>query len=397
MLKRLLFFLFLTVLAVSVLAVPALAQEQKTLYLFWSKSCPHCAKEKIFLEKMEDKYPQLEVKDFEISGSQENRDLFKKVGEKFGSPGYVPFTVVGEDHFVGFLDEATTGEEIEEAIVCHLADGCQDVVAPLLGEGAIIQPEPSRPKGIPESVSLPIIGELKTRDLSLPVLTLVIALLDGFNPCAMWTLLFLISLLLGMQDRKRMWILGVSFIAASGAVYFLFLSAWLNLFLFLGLVLWVRIIVGVFALAAGGYHLRDFWKNKEGGCATADDKKRQKTFEKLKKITQDKNIWLALGGIVLLAVAVNMVELVCSAGLPAVYTQILSLSDLPRWQYYLYLLLYMLVFMADDLLVFVVAMTTLKAVGIESKYARWSRLIGGILMVLIGVLLLVKPEWLTFG
>lgn len=191
--------------------------------------------------------------------------------------------------------------------------------------------------------------------------------------------------------------MGGAFILASGLVYLLFLGAWLNLFLFLGLVLWVRILVGVFALGAGAYHLRDFFKNRDGGCETAADEKRQKVFERLKKATQGRNLWLALGGIMALAVAVNLVELVCSAGLPAIYTQILALSELPRWQYYLYLVLYILIFMADDLLVFFIAMTTLRAVGIESKYARWSRLLGGTLMLLIGVLLLFKPEWLSFS
>ena len=92
-----------------------------------------------------------------------------------------------------------------------------------------------------------------------------------------------------------------------------------------------------------------------------------------------------------------MVELVCSAGLPAIYTQILSLSNLPTWQYYFYLGLYILIFMLDDLFVFFTAMFTLKAVGVESKYARYSHLIGGVLMLVIGLLLLFKPEWLMFG
>ena len=102
-------------------------------------------------------------------------------------------------------------------------------------------------------------------------------------------------------------------------------------------------------------------------------------------------------GIILLAFAVNLVELVCSAGLPAIYTQVLSLTPMPKWQYYLYLLFYILIFMLDDLIVFVIAMVGLKAVGIESKYARMSRLVGGIVILLIGLLMLIKPELLAFG
>jgi len=212
----------------------------------------------------------------------------------------------------------------------------------------------------------------------------------------MWTLLFLISLLLGMQDRRRMWILGSSFIITSALVYFLFLSAWLNLFLFLGVVTWVRWIIALVALGSGTYYLYDYCRN-QSGCSVMGDEKRQAVFNKLKEITQKKQFFLALGGIILLAIAVNLVELVCSAGLPAVYTQVLSLSNLASWQYYLYLALYILVFMLDDLFIFFTAMLTLKAVGIESKYSRLSHLIGGILMVIIGTLLLFKPSWLMFG
>ena len=232
--------------------------------------------------------------------------------------------------------------------------------------------------------------------LSLPVLTFVVALLDGFNPCAMWTLLFLISLLLGMNDRKRMWLLGTTFIAASALVYFLFLAAWLNLFLFLGFIVWVRLVVGLVALVTGGYFLRDYVVNKTGQCQVIGNR-RQKTMEKIRKIIKKKLLLLSLLGIIILAFAVNLVELICSAGLPAIYTQILSLAQLPKWQYYLYLIFYILIFMLDDLIIFFIAMITLQAVGIQSKYSRLSHLIGGILMLIIGCLLLFKPEWLMFG
>ena len=167
--------------------------------------------------------------------------------------------------------------------------------------------------------------------------------------------------------------------------------------MFLGFIIWIRILIGLFALGAGGYYLRDYWINKTAACKVTGDDRKQKVFEKLREITQKPQFFLALGGIILLAIAVNMIELICSAGLPAIYTQILSLSNLPRWQYYLYLVFYILIFMLDDLIVFFTAMITLKATGIQTKYSRYSHLIGGILMLIIGLLLLLKPEWLMFG
>lgn len=377
---------------------PVIAQtnDRIPLYFFWSKGCSHCAKEKVFLEKLGQKYPQLIIKDFEISSSQENIRLLQKAGKKFKADvSGVPFTAVGENYVIGFLDEQTSGRQIEEAVICAIENKCPDIIASLIDS-----PEAQKSKSekfMPENLNLPILGELKTKNISLPALTIIFGLIDGFNPCAMWVLLFLISLLLGMKNRKRMWTLGTVFIIASGFVYFVFMAAWLNFLLLLGFVIWIRIIIGLVALGAGGYSLRDWYVNKNAACKVSKNQNRKKVFENLKKITHRKELLFALIGIVILAFAVNLVELVCSAGLPAVYTQILSLSSLTVFQYYLYLLLYIFFFMIDDLFVFFAAMTTLKMVGIETKYARFSRLAGGIVMLIIGILLIFKPEWLMFG
>lgn len=377
---------------------------QVNIYFFWGDGCPHCAKEKPFLEKLEQKYPQVKVYDFEVWYNSDNRKLLVEVGKKLkANVSGVPFTVVGEKYFIGWYDEKSTGAAIENAVQCVLRDGCRDVV------GELIAPKPQErnqeeececekeESPIPSKIKVPLFGEIETKNLSLPLLTVILGGLDGFNPCAMWTLLFLISLLLGMKDRKRMWILGSAFIIASAAVYFLFMAAWLNLLLFIGFIVWVRVIIGLVALGGGIYNLREFFVNKQSGCKVTGDEKRQKVFEKLKAITQKQQFWLALGGIIILAAAVNLVELICSAGLPVVFTQILALSGLAKWQYYLYMLLYIFVFMLDDLFVFLAAMITLQMTGITTKYTRLSHLIGGILMVIIGILLIFRPEWLMFG
>jgi glutaredoxin len=375
---------------------PVLAADV-TLHFFWSHGCPHCAKEKVYLNTLKEKYSQLTVKEYEITSDISNVQLMEKIGKELHvDVSGVPFTVIGEQQFIGYLNDETTGKKIEEAVRCAVENGCEDVVLDVSGIKDTDNP-PQQVKNIPETLSVPIFGTLEIKHLSLPLLTLIFAFIDGFNPCAMWTLLFLISLLLGMKDRKRMWILGVAFIFSSALTYFLFLSAWLNFFLFLGVVVWVRMIIALVALGAGGYNIRDYFVNKKGGCTVMGDKKRQKIFEKIRDVTQKRQFLLALGGIIVLAIAVNMVELICSAGLPAIYTKILSLSNLPTWQYYSYLFFYTFIFMLDDLFIFFTAMITLQAVGIQSKYSRFSHLIGGMVMLLIGILLLFKPEWLMFG
>ncbi len=364
-------FILILIFFFAIFISPTFAQNKPVEVLFfWSQTCPHCHQEKAFLKSLQEKYPYVTIKDYEISDPQ-NALFFEKTSKKLNADtSGVPFTVIGDQYIVGFSSDQTTGKQIEQLI---------------LGKN----PSDS-------TIRLPIFGQIDPKKLSLPLFTFVIALLDGFNPCAMWTLVFLISLLLGLKDRKRMWILGVTFIAASALVYFLFLSAWLNLFLFIGFIRWVRIVIGLIALSSGLYYLYDFQTNKDASCKVTGTKKRQKIFQKLKTITQKQQLFIALGGIILLAFAVNLVELVCSAGLPAIYTQILAQNQLPSWQYYGYLLFYILIFMLDDLFVFFIAMTTLKATGIQSKYSRYSHLIGGILMFIIGILMIFKPQLLTF-
>ena len=372
------------------------------VYFFWGEGRPHCAKEKVFLDKLERDYEEVRVYEFEITRNQANVMLLQEMARDLDvEVAGVPFTVVGRDYWIGYQSEATTGKEIEAAVIGLIEEeggaiGSEEGEADKgADEGTGVTIERMKRDGA--SIEVPILGEVEIEGLSLPVLTVVMAVLDGFNPCAMWTLLFLISLLLGMENRRRMWILGVTFVATSAGVYFLFLSAWLNLFLFVGMVGWIRGLIGLVAVGAGGYYLWDFCVNREGGGRVTGDEKRQKAFEKLKGIVLRQRFWMALTGIVLLAVAVNMVELVCSAGVAAVYTPVLGMSGLARWQFYMYLVFYVLIFMLDDLFVFFTAMITLRVVGIESKYARYSHLIGGALMLVLGVLLWFKPEVLMLG
>ena len=393
----LLIFLLLSITFSSFAYAEEIETEEVNIYFFWAHGCPHCQAEKDFLKTMEQKYPNVDIHSLEVTSNKENADLLKKAGKELNADiSGVPFTVVGEQYFTGWYNEETTGKSIERAISCVLENHCQDVIGKLT-TSISETPHTNSGKVIPEKLDLPIIGEIETKNLSLPVLTIIIAALDGFNPCAMWVLLFLISLLLGMQNKKRMWIFGSIFIAASAFVYFLFMSAWLNLFLFLGVVFWIRIVIGLVALFAGGYNLREYFTNPAGTCKITGTEKRQRVFEKLKKIVQEKHIFLALLGLIVLAFAVNLVELICSAGLPAVYTQILTLTNLPSWQHYSYLGLYIFIFMLDDLFVFFVAMITLQATGVTDKYSRISHIVGGIIMLIIGILLIFKPELLMFG
>jgi glutaredoxin len=396
--------------------------DKLNIYFFYGDGCPHCAKEEVFLEELEKDYPEININSFETWYNKENASLLKDIADKLDLQiSGVPVLIIGEEAIIGYHTDETTGHKIVSKIEQALAEGCEDPVKSVIknteAEGRCEHScdlsatcehdcgceadlaEANTPKQASNELKfhLPFVGELDAKAFSLPVLTFLIAATDGFNPCAMWVLLFLISLLINMENKKRMWILGSAFIIASGVVYFLFLSAWLNLFLFLGFVVWVRLLIGLVAIASGEWHLMDAYKNRDGGCHVIKSEKRKRVFGRIRELVAKKNFLVALIGIIILAVAVNLVELVCSAGLPAVYTNVLSLTEMPAWKYYAYLLFYILVFMLDDLLVFFIAMTTLKMKGISSKYTVWAQWVGGVVMFILGLLLIFKPEWIMFG
>lgn len=376
------------------------------LYLFWGDGCPHCTKQEVFLKSIESKYPDLRMQKFEVWKHPANARLMGEVAQSLkASVSGVPLTIIGDQYFTGF-DESYTAPRIEARIQECLTTTCPNTVASIVPAVPVLEPVPAESETAKEedqtkisgTIDGGIFGEIDMAKFSLPVLTIVIGALDGFNPCAMWVLVFLISLLIGMENRRRMWILGLSFIVTSAAVYFLFMVAWLNIFLFMGMLSWVKVLIGLVALAGAWYSLRDFYKNKDAACEVGDMEKKKKTMDKLKGYVASQNFWLALFGIMALAFMVNLVELLCSAGFPAVYTQVLAMNDMAGWQYYSYILLYVFFFMLDDLAVFFIAMFTLRATGLTTKYTRASRLIGGVLMLIIGLLMIFKPELLmSFG
>ncbi|MFA6645471.1 MAG: hypothetical protein WCS76_03805, partial [Bacilli bacterium] len=249
-------------------------------------------------------------------------------------------------------------------------------------------------------VELPFLGVIDPQAISLGLVSVVLGFVDGFNPCAMWVLLFLISLLLPNHDRKRIIILGGVFILTSALFYFALMMAWVNTAVFIATNLAFRIIVGVFALAAGGYNLYQFIKNvreKDVGCEVTDEKRRKKLMERVRNIITQNKLILALAGVISLALIVNFIELACSAGVPLVFAYILALNGLSGWAGVGYVLLYIFFFVLDDIIVFFIVMFTLKLKVVSNKIAFYNHLIGGILMLVIGILMIFFPAILQFN
>jgi len=357
------------------------AQNKVEVDFFYSAICPHCAEEKEFLKELEEKYPQIEIRQYEVLYSKDNQELLGVFYENYqvseGEWGLVPITFTPDKYFIGFNQQIAN--EIESCL-----EKC-------LGEE----------KPVIQGVKIPFLNKtIDISKMSLPVLTITLGVLDGLNPCAMWVLLFLIALLVNTRSRKRMWLVGGVFIIASGIIYYLILTAWLNLFLAISYVNLTRMIIGVFAMGVGIWQMKNFITYHPGVCKvlgiSSRIEEKMKLKERAEKIATSPLTWVTIGGLLFLAFGVNLVEFFCSAGLPAIYTRILTLNQISTLNHYLYLLLYTFVFMLDDLIIFSLAVITLSRVGFTEKYNYWTTLIGGLLILILGLLLIFKPELLMF-
>lgn len=393
---------YLVLLCLSTLIlIPSIinAKEKVNLYLFYSKDCPHCHDEIEYLNSIKDNYSNLNIITYEVKYDEKNYELLNKVKEAFECTNQnVPYTVIGTQTYTGY--NSNTSFRIEKAIDYYSNNKSRDIVSEIINnnfEEKIIVDDVDEDKNI---YDIPLLGKVNIKKISIPFLAVVIGLVDGFNPCAMWVLLFLISMLLGMKDKKRMWILGITFLATSAFIYMLFMVSWLKVALSLSEVTWIQILIGVIAIVGAFVNLKSYYKsvkNPNNGCTVVDDKKRKKIFSRIKKLTSEKSFILALIGIMALAISVNIVELACSAGLPVLFTQILSLNNLSTLEYIINILIYILFFLFDDIIIFSIAMISFKVTGISTKYTKYSHLIGGIIMLIIGIFMILKPNWLMFN
>lgn len=347
------------------------------IYFFHKTSCPHCKKEGKLLDSLEEKYENINIYRFEVSGDSQNAKYLDEVKKLFDeTSGGVPYTVIGTETFLGY--NSYVGEKLEKTIQNYLG----------------IKKETEQEKA---TFNLPILGKTDAKEVSIPFVAILLGVIDGFNPCAMWVLLFLINMFIDMKDKKKMFILGYAFLFTSALVYFLSMLG-ISVVLNVTAVKQIQILIALVALIAGVLNIRTYIKTRnDTGCHVVDDKKRKKMVKRVIKITKQESMLLALIGVIALAASVNLVELACSLGFPAIFSEILALNNVTGPLRVLYLIIYVFFYMIDDLIVFTIAVSTFTIAAKSTKYTKYVNLIAGIIMILIGTLLIFKPEWVMFN
>ena len=345
------------------------------LYLFHGAECPHCEEERNWLKKIKIEYQdKVNFYYFEVWHDENNSKMMQEVKDRLNVPSSgVPLTVIGRKYFLGFSD--TISSQMENTIKEYLEIDND-----------------------PDEIILPIIGKVNIKTVSIPLVAVILGFIDGFNPCAMWILLFLINMLFRMKNKKKAWALGLIFLSVSGLVYFLSMLG-INMVLGVVTISWMKIALAIFILIMGILNIKKYieTRNEEAGCTVVDEKKRKKLMTRMKQIINSNSFMLSIVGIIVLASSVNLIELACSLGFPLIFTELLSINNIHGITKLIYLLIYIFFYMIDDIIVFSVSMFTLEATGVTNKYNKLCTLVSAIIMIAMGLLLLLKPDWLMLN
>lgn len=413
--KILRYVLFAVILGGIFLVFPTISRAQTELdinggkvlvEMFERKDCAHCQAEKRYLEDLVSKRNDIDVRFIDID-TEEGRTLFDNFTSTQKLSKATPITVVGATVIQGFDSGKTTGKRIESLIDANKNKQFIGIEGLLSGQASEIEKTKgaicdsttgicTMPQAEQFLVTIPFVGAtIDAAEYSLPVLSGLLGLIDGFNPCAMWVLVTFLLVLIQMGSRSRMWTVAGLFILAETIMYYFILNVWFTAWDFVGLDRIVTPIVGAVAVGGGLFFLYEWYKS-DGTCQVVDLEGRAKISGRIKKLASEPFTWLTALGVIALAFSVNVIEFACSIGIPQAFTKIIELNDLSFWQTQGYMADYILFYMVDDFLVFGLALWGFDKLHLTQAYSRWSNLIGGILMLILGYLLIFYPAVLRF-
>jgi len=359
------------------------------LYFFWSLSCPHCLEARPDIEAMAQAQPWIVLHSLEVMRQRENAERYIAMAGALGQQAQsVPAFIYCGQMQVGW----DASESSRNALLQSLKDCRARAAAGETGHSG----NDALPRSLQDAtLSLPLLGTFDASAHSLPLMTVLIAGMDAFNPCAFFVLLFLLSLLVHQQDRRRMALIGGVFVLFSGLMYFAFMAAWLGLFRVMGSLPWVTGAAGVLAVVIGMVNTKDFFAFKAGVSLSIPESRKADIFRRGRAILAAGTLPAMLAATVLLAIAANFYELLCTAGFPMVYTRLLTMQVSDPAQHLFYLAFYNVIYVLPMLLIVLAFVRTLGARKLSEREGRLLKLLSGLMMLELGILLLAAPEWLN--
>ncbi len=358
------------------------------LYFFHGEECPHCNAEKPWLENMSKEIgEELHIHAYETWHNTENAEIANVFREAYDvTSSGVPLTIIGERYWVGFSDEVAADMEkyIRESHETGTADPAEIV-------------KDSKNFDITNgnnqtSIKVPLIGEVNLKDSSLLVSTIVIGLVDGVNPCSLWVLTMLLAMIIHTKSRKKALVVGFVYLTITAGIYALFIVGIFSLFNYVAYLKWIRTIVSIITLILGIINVKDFFYFKKGVSLTISDDKKPGIYKKMRNIIANKNnFWGMIGATAVLAVGVSMVEFSCTAAFPVIWGNLLASANVSKVEFAALLFVYMILYQLDEIVIYIVAVFTMKSNKMEEKHGRVLKLFSGLLMIILSVVMLVKP------
>jgi cytochrome c biogenesis protein CcdA/glutaredoxin len=357
-----------------VVAAPIDDPERIELTVFYGAGCPYCAQELEFLDELQDRQPSLEVSAYEVWNDEENRDRFRSMAAEAGiEASAVPTTFLADRYWVGF--DATVMDQIERTVEALVADR-----APPVEERT--------------TVDVPFVGTVDVGESSLVAATLLIGFVDGVNPCSFWVLSMLLALVLHSGSRARTAIVGAVFLTITSALYGLYMLGAYSVLDYAGELTWIRVAVALVAGMFGVLHVKEYVTSRGVSVTIADDRK-PGMFRRMRGLAgPDRSLAAVIGGTAALAVGVSLAETPCTAGLPLLWTDLVSSRDVPAAGVFLLFILYLSVFLFDELVIFAVAVLTLRATKVQERQGRILQLVSGVLMLALAGTMLLAPQLL---
>jgi glutaredoxin len=369
------------------------AAAASTIEAFVREGCPHCEKAEEFLDRLQREQPGLRIVVRDVQKEPAALERLKELASRQpGGAARVPAIYVGGQLIVGYSEQARTDRLIRAALAgrpgaAAEADTCDAEESLACPKGGAAGAGAEAPAA--ETFEISLFGRtLSLDDVGLPAFALAMGLLDGFNPCSMWVLLLMISLLAPLNDRRRMLAIAGTFVLIQGIAYFLFMAAWLNLFLFIGLSRASQLVIAAIAIVAGLINIKDALALKVGPSLSIPDKAKPGIYSRMRAILHAESLKAAIIGAIILAVLVQLVEFLCTSGFPALFTRILTLRELEPAAYYGYLLLYIAAYMLDDIIILGIGVTMLSRHRLQEKEGRVLKLVSGLVMIGLGVYLI---------
>jgi thiol-disulfide isomerase/thioredoxin len=362
------------------------------LVIFWGDGCPNCARQEVWLEQVEKQYPDLNVVRYEVWNSEANREFFAKVGEELGfEAGSVPTAIIGERVWIGWTDP------IEQDLAGAIA---------MVGRGQLPQPGVFGTDGAgtcsteslecsaapaPIVIKVPGFGEVSLGDKSLLVSTIIIGFVDGINPCSLWVLSILLAIVLRTASRARVIAIGTTFLLITAAMYGLYMATFysaLTVVGYLGVIQWV--VAGV-AAVFGIVSVKDYFAFKKGISFTISDSAKPGIYQRMRAAAGHKALLPALGATVVLAVGVSLLETPCTAGFPVLWTGMLHANGVGPAETAALFVAYMIPFLLDELIVFAIAVITMRSMKLQEKHGELLKLFAGVTMLVLAAVMIIDP------